>query len=179
MQVAGRTNETTTGDLAVPRTADVLEYFRRHDRDGMLLAAIAGGDREAFRQFYERHSDKVALALRQLCRGNLPEDLFQEVFMAVWRKAGTFDPQRGDVGGWLFTICRNKVYDQYRRSRPPEVELLESDSPQFFPTALYACHCRPQWMICGRSNRMLCAWSISAALPTIRRQPNSTCRWGH
>ncbi|MDA8019039.1 MAG: sigma-70 family RNA polymerase sigma factor [Thermoanaerobaculia bacterium] len=75
----------------------------------------------------------MAAALRQLCRGQLPEDLFQEVFLAVWRKAGTFDPLRGDVGGWLFTICRNKVYDQFRRSGPPEVELLEIDSPHFTP----------------------------------------------
>lgn len=133
MEVAERSNETTTGDLAVPRTTEVVEFYRSQDQDGMLLAAIADGDRDAFRQFYERHSDKVALALRQLCRGRLPEDLFQEVFMAVWRKAGTFDPQRGDVGGWLFTICRNKVYDQYRRSGPPEVELQESDSPKFHP----------------------------------------------
>lgn len=133
MEVAGQTNDTTASGLRVPRTTEVVAFFRRQDQDVMLLSAIADGDRDAFRQFYERHSEKVALALRQLCRGQLPEDLFQEVFMAVWRKAGTFDPQRGDVGGWLFTICRNKVYDQFRRSGPPEVELLESDSPQVHP----------------------------------------------
>ena len=133
MEVAGQVQDSTTGNLAIPRTTEVLEFFRRQDEDCRLLMAIADGDRDAFRQFYERHSEKVVSALRQLCRGGLPEDLFQEVFLAVWRKAATFDPQRGDVGGWLFTICRNKVYDQFRRSGPPEVELLEIDSPQTTP----------------------------------------------
>lgn len=104
-----------------------MEFFRRQDRDALLLAAIAAGDRLAFREFYERHAPKVASSLRSLCRGTMPEDLFQEVFLAVWRKAASFDSERGDVGGWLFTICRNKVYDQHRRSDPPTVEVLEVD----------------------------------------------------
>lgn len=129
MQVAGYRSEATTSSLELPRAADVMDYLRRQADDGTLLTAIAEGNRDAFRLFYERHSDKVAAALRQLCRAPLPEDLFQEVFLTVWRKAGTFDSGRGDVGGWLFTICRNKVYDQFRRSEPPAVELTDRDFP--------------------------------------------------
>lgn len=127
MYVTRSGTQGSTTSVALPRTTEVNEFFRRQDRDAMLLAAIADGDRRAFREFYERQAEKVASSLRQLCRGSLPEDLFQEVFLAVWRKAASFDSQRGDVGGWLFTICRNKVYDHFRRRDPPTVELLEID----------------------------------------------------
>ena len=43
------------------------------------------------------------------------EDVVQEVFLAVWRKAGTYRPERGDVAGWLYTMTRNKVVDLWRK----------------------------------------------------------------
>ena len=45
----------------------------------------------------------------------------QEVFLAVWRKAAGYRPDRGDVGGWLFTISRNKVIDRRRKGQLPVV----------------------------------------------------------
>jgi len=88
--------------------------------DAMLLAAIARRDRDAFRVFYQRHAGRILAALRQLCRDvTLVDDLLQEVFLTVWRKAGGYRPERGDAGGWLFTITRNKVIDARRRGRLP------------------------------------------------------------
>jgi len=85
---------------------------------------------------YEKH-DPAGRGSGNSRNGSTPKKLkgqHGEVEIATPRdRAGTFDPQRGDVGGWLFTICRNKVYGQYRRSGPTEVELLEIDSPRFTP----------------------------------------------
>lgn len=86
--------------------------------DPLLLARIAGQDREAFRVFYHRHSGRLLAALRHLCRDTvMAEDLLQEVFLTVWRKAAGYRADRGDVGGWLFTISRNKVIDRRRRGQ--------------------------------------------------------------
>lgn len=86
--------------------------------DAVLLARIAGRDREAFRIFYQRHAGRALAALRHLSRDmTLADDLLQEVFLAVWRKAGGYRADRGEVGGWLFTISRNKVIDARRRGR--------------------------------------------------------------
>ncbi len=93
--------------------------------DVMLLARIAGHDRVAFRVFYNRHAGRILASLRHLCKGAaLADDLLQEVFLAVWRKAGGYRPERGDVGGWLFTVSRNKVIDARCRGRLP---LADSD----------------------------------------------------
>jgi len=42
--------------------------------------------------------------------------------LAAWRRAESFDPQRGAASSWLFTIARNALIDRVRRERRPEPE---------------------------------------------------------
>jgi len=44
------------------------------------------------------------------------EEVAQDAFHAVWRKAGTYRPERGAVRTWLLAICRNAAID-WRRTR--------------------------------------------------------------
>lgn len=84
--------------------------------DLALLDRIAAGDRAAFQAFYERHAGRVLAYVRQLARDRAPaEDVVQEVFLAVWRKAASYREERGDPAGWLYTITRNKLVDSWRR----------------------------------------------------------------
>jgi RNA polymerase sigma factor (sigma-70 family) len=46
------------------------------------------------------------------------EELMQETMASVWSKAAQFDPERGQVSAWIFTIARNVRIDFYRRRRP-------------------------------------------------------------
>lgn len=81
-----------------------------------LLQRVALADRDAFRLFYDRHAPQVLAYVRSLGRSrDASEDVVQEVFLAVWRKAGTYRPERGDVAGWLYTMTRNKVVDLWRK----------------------------------------------------------------
>lgn len=81
-----------------------------------LLQRIALADRDAFRLFYDRHAPQVLAYVRSLGRSrDASEDVVQEVFLAVWRKAATYRPERGDVAGWLYTMTRNKVVDLWRK----------------------------------------------------------------
>lgn len=85
--------------------------------DAALLGRIAAGDIEAFQAFYGRHAGRVLAYARQLNRqGDAAEDVTQEVFVAVWRRAASYRPERGDVTGWLYTITRNKLVDLWRRT---------------------------------------------------------------
>jgi RNA polymerase sigma-70 factor, ECF subfamily len=89
-------------------------------RDSDLLESIATGDLEAFHLFYRRHAGRVLAFARNLvhtpCGSRVPaEDIVQEVFLAVWRKAGTYRTDRGDALGWLYTLTRNKAIDGWRR----------------------------------------------------------------
>jgi RNA polymerase sigma-70 factor (ECF subfamily) len=81
------------------------------------LSRIAEGDLGSFHSFYQRFAPGLLSYTRQLCRDPvLAEDLVQEVFVTVWRKAGSFRPDRGDAAGWLYSIARNKLIDHWRKA---------------------------------------------------------------
>lgn len=84
--------------------------------DVALLGRIAEGDLDAFQTFYGRYAGRVLAYARQIGHGtDQAEDVVQEVFVAVWRRAASFRPDRGDPAGWLYTITRNKLVDHWRR----------------------------------------------------------------
>ena len=104
--------------VAVERRLDArrLQRMNLQPSDLELLQRVAVADREAFRLFYDRHAPQVLAYVRSLGRSrDASEDVVQEVFLAVWRKAGTYRPERGDVAGWLYTMTRNKVVDLWRK----------------------------------------------------------------
>lgn len=95
--------------------------------DVALLGRIAQGDVDAFQAFYGRYAGRILAYSRQLCRGrDVSEDVVQEVFVVVWRRAASFRPDRGDTAGWLYTITRNKLVDHWRR-QDATVELDGAD----------------------------------------------------
>jgi RNA polymerase sigma-70 factor (ECF subfamily) len=73
-------------------------------------------DREAFRELFVYYAPRVkAQLLRQRASTELAEDLMQETMLTLWNKAEQFTNRRGSLGGWIFTIARNKRIDRIRR----------------------------------------------------------------
>jgi RNA polymerase sigma-70 factor (ECF subfamily) len=85
-----------------------------------LLTGIAAGDKQAFAEFYDRHSPRVyGLLLKWLGARTDAEDVLQEVFWQVWCKAGQYDARRSPPEAWLFLLARSRGTD-YLRRHPPE-----------------------------------------------------------
>ncbi len=83
--------------------------------DEHLLRLVANGREEAFRVVWDRFGAAVySFCLRRLGDAGAAEDAAQEAFAAVWRRARTFDPERGSAAGWLFAVARNAA-SQIRR----------------------------------------------------------------
>ena len=79
------------------------------------LARIAGGDRPALQFLYRETSAKLfAVCHRILHDKGEAEDVLQEVYIAVWRRAGAFDPNRASPISWLVAIARNRSIDRLR-----------------------------------------------------------------
>lgn len=93
-----------------------------------LLARAADGDRLAFRDFYDRTSAKLfGIILRILIERGEAEDVLQEVFVTIWRKAAEFDPSRASPVTWTATIARNRAIDRLRaRGSRPSAPLDEA-----------------------------------------------------
>lgn len=84
--------------------------------DEELLAA-ATTDKAAFLEFYDRHVEQViAFGVRRLGDSDQVADLVAEVFLAVLRSAGSYDPRRGTARAWLYGIAANVVAGGRRRA---------------------------------------------------------------
>jgi len=103
------------GDLAAARA--------RLARD---LAATAQGDRAALERVYRATSAKLfGVCVRILGEREAAEEVLQEVYLLVWRKADQFDPDRASPISWLAAIARNKAVDRLRERKEPPVRPLE------------------------------------------------------
>jgi RNA polymerase sigma-70 factor (ECF subfamily) len=83
--------------------------------DSDLLHALARGDEAALAAIYDRYRLILfGLILRILHDRAEAEDVLQEVFLQVWRRAGDFDEARGRAFTWLVTIARSRALDRLR-----------------------------------------------------------------
>ena len=88
------------------------------EHEARLVSGAAGGDRDlAMGELYDRYARRVyGFGLRQLHNdASLAEELVQETFVRLWRSAARFDPGRGSVSRFVFTIARNTAVDLHRR----------------------------------------------------------------
>ena len=83
--------------------------------DVKLLKAIAARDEAALAQLYDRYRTILfGLLMRILNDREEAEDVLQEVFLQVWRKAEDFDENRGRPFTWLVTLARSRGIDRLR-----------------------------------------------------------------
>ncbi len=79
------------------------------------MSLAGNGDTGAFAGLYDRHNRaSYSLAYRMMGERQAAEDLVQEVFLGVWRAAGSYRAERGSVRTWILSIVRNRGIDQLR-----------------------------------------------------------------
>ena len=84
----------------------------------VLLQRVAGGDRSAFSELYERFSSRVfGLANRILRDPSQAEEVAQEIFLEIWQRATRFDRARGTATSWIMTITHGRSVDRVRHSQ--------------------------------------------------------------
>jgi RNA polymerase sigma-70 factor, ECF subfamily len=83
--------------------------------EASLISQIADGDESAFATFYQRLSSSLyGMAYRMMNDAKEAEDVLQEGFTYIWRRAGSFDPSRSTAFAWAVMIVRNKAIDRLR-----------------------------------------------------------------
>ena len=93
------------------------EYAPAEERRELqrLLIRVAGGDRDALAELYQRTRAAVyGLALSYLKNAHDAQDLTQDVYVQVWDCAAQYRPT-GSPMGWLLTVCRNLCLMRLRR----------------------------------------------------------------
>jgi RNA polymerase sigma-70 factor (ECF subfamily) len=109
-------------------------------QDGDLLRRLAAGDEQAFTALYRSYQRVVyRFAMQMSGDAQLAEDVTQEVFLVLMRKAVEFDAARGRLSSWLYGIARNQVL-RHLEKRGETVDLAtgDDDSESSVPPELVA-----------------------------------------
>ena len=70
---------------------------------------------KAFEELYDRHNAMLwSIVLRIVGKAPEAEEVLQDAWLQVWRSAGTYQPSRGTVVGWLLTLARSRAIDRLR-----------------------------------------------------------------
>lgn len=79
------------------------------------LGGCARGDRTALRRLYEEEAGRmIAISQRIVRRRDLAEEVVQDAFMQIWRKAGSYDAAIGSARSWIYAIVRNRSLNLIR-----------------------------------------------------------------
>ena len=88
---------------------------RTRKRLADALGRVASGNESALAEVYESTAAKLfGICLRILGNRSDAEDVLQEVYLNVWSKAGSFDPERASPITWLAALARNRAIDRLR-----------------------------------------------------------------
>lgn len=111
------------------------------DCDAALARAAAKGSGDAIVAIYERHGGLIyRFALRLSGDQSMAEEVTQEVFLALIKQAGRFDPARAELATWLCGIARNMIWKQIKtrdrwRSASADEEEGQTLAPEDDPDA--------------------------------------------
>ena len=97
-----------------------------HLSDEALVALAARFEQSALAELYDRFGRPAyGLALRILRDESLAEDAVQEAFLALWRTAARFVPERGKASTWILTLVHRRAVDIVRREERRRADALE------------------------------------------------------
>lgn len=108
--------------------------------DNDLLRMIASDkDRDAFTRLFGSLAPRVKSYMMKLgADPDTADEIAQETFVIVWRKAALFDARKSSAITWIFTIARNLRVDRLRKDNRPALDpnepLLVPEDP---PSALH------------------------------------------
>jgi RNA polymerase sigma-70 factor (ECF subfamily) len=104
-----------------------VSNFEPDISDLKLLEDISKGDDQAFKQLYHRYYSGVYnYILRLIHEERVSEEIFQEVFLAIWQSAGKFR-RKSSVKTWIFRIAYFQSMSWLRKNR--ESEFLDEQNP--------------------------------------------------
>jgi len=93
----------------------MAEDTTRQTADREMLLQVGHGDQGAFSALYDRLSGPLySLALKMLGDASDAQDALQEVFVQIWSRAKTYDPEKSSVFSWAVLMTRSRAIDRLR-----------------------------------------------------------------
>ncbi len=94
-----------------------MDIQKQVQNDDELVASFCDGNNQAFEELVLRYKNPLYQYILSLVKNeSVAEDLFQEVFISLFKHAGTYKPE-GKFKAWLFLTARNKVLNYWRDTK--------------------------------------------------------------
>jgi RNA polymerase sigma-70 factor (ECF subfamily) len=101
-----------------------------------LLQKIARGDQPALAELYSLTSAKLFGVCLRICEERSEaEEVLQETYVTVWRRAGTYDPAKAAAITWLAAVARNKALDRRRTGKVRQLSAPLEDAAMVVDSA--------------------------------------------
>lgn len=105
------------------------EHEQRARANAELIRRMAGGDRDALAELYDKLARPLYATARHILNDAAEaEDVVHDVFLTLWENASNFDSARGAAFSWAVTLTRNRSIDRLR-SRSNRARLLGNSVP--------------------------------------------------
>ena len=103
-----------------------VESVYRDEQSRWIVAVAESRDKKAFKQLFNHFAPRI----KGFCQNNgstsdRAEEVVQEAFVNIWRKANLFDPKKASAGAWIFAIARNARIDLIRKENRPEADTTD------------------------------------------------------
>ncbi len=96
-----------------------------------IVELLTAEDKRAVSLIYENYSDALYGVIHKIIKDpDLAQDVLQESFIKIWKKAKTYDASKAKLFTWLYRIARNTAIDKYRSTSSKfekEIQIEESN----------------------------------------------------
>ncbi len=93
-----------------------------------VLPRVARGESGAVKECLERYGKLVHTIARRWAHDTAEvEDASQDVFVALWRKAAAYDPERSDEPAFVALVARRRLIDRLRAPSARHVPVMDAD----------------------------------------------------
>jgi RNA polymerase sigma-70 factor (ECF subfamily) len=103
-----------------------VESVYRDEQSRWIVAIAESRDKRAFKKLFNYFAPRI----KGFCQNNgstadRADEVVQEAFVNIWRKANLFDPKKASAGAWIFAIARNSRIDLIRKENRPEADTTD------------------------------------------------------
>ena len=149
-----------------------MEETAQQAEDRQCIARIARGDAEAFGTLYDRLSRPLySMAFKMLGDATEAEDVLQEVFLQIWRRAAKYDPAQSSVFSWAVLLTRSKLIDRLRaRQRRLRLVAGSTEDEHIAAPSREASNVEDAADIINKNDEAARVRSVLGSLPAEQRQ---------
>jgi RNA polymerase sigma-70 factor (ECF subfamily) len=113
--INGTGDVVSTGEAAANLPPQTADFSLSNQQLAAFIKSIATGNEGALKSLYDATNRLLyGLVLRSLGEADSAEEVLLDVYKQVWRKAASYDQERGNPWAWLTTIARSRAIDRLR-----------------------------------------------------------------